>query len=334
MAKTSRWNKPYALRVPASMISKSALRHRVVRIAVITCRVYLIVSLAGGILLLESALHPSRLPLVQRETLALLSAPWSLHSVEDVSINAADGAVLKAWFVEPRKANGNAVILLHGVGDNREGAIGYARFLLQAGYAVLLPDSRAHGESGGNRATYGLLESDDIRHWTQWVQSSTSRHSCVDLLGESLGAALAIQAARLPVNCAVVAEAPFASFREIGYERIAQGFHMSSGASHVLAWPMVNFAFLYARVRYGYHLDDASPEKQLAASHVPTLLIAGTADDNIPPRHSEQILRSAAAGSELWHVANAGHTGAMSTAPEEFQRRVLAWFESHANHFE
>jgi hypothetical protein len=38
--------------------------------------------------------------------------------------------------------------------------------VLQQGYRVLLPDSRAHGESGGTLATYGLVERDDIHRWT------------------------------------------------------------------------------------------------------------------------------------------------------------------------
>lgn len=329
MATKSQRNKPYVPGVRASVISKAFVRRKAIRIAIITCRVYLIVSLAGAILLMESALHPAKLPLEQKTTLVSLARQSSKQGVEDVSVIAADGIVLRAWFVAPDHPNGNAVILLHGVGDNREGTISYAPLLLEAGYAVLLPDSRAHGESGGNRATYGLLESADISRWSQWIQSRLRSQSCVDLLGESMGAALAIQAARLPMNCSVVAEAPFASFREIGYERIAQSFRMKIAVSHVVAWPMVNIAFLYARLRYGYNLNDASPEKQLSASQVPTLLITGTADDNIPPRHSEQILRASKSGSELWHVHGAGHTGAMSTAPAEFQQRVLTWFSSH-----
>lgn len=42
------------------------------------------------------------------------------------------------------------------------GMIGYAELLLTRGSAVLMPDSRAHGQSGGALATYGLLEKDDI----------------------------------------------------------------------------------------------------------------------------------------------------------------------------
>ena len=63
--------------------------------------------------------------------------------------------------MRPREANRNAVILLHGVSDNRMGVYGYGRWLVENQYSVLIPDARHHGNSTG-LATYGLMESDDI----------------------------------------------------------------------------------------------------------------------------------------------------------------------------
>src|SRR5206468_134282 len=83
----------------------------------------------------------------------------------DVSITASDGMVLRAWVIQPHHANGNAALLLHGLADNRLGMTGYAQLLLRHGLVVLLPDARAHGESGGDLATYGLLERNDIHQW-------------------------------------------------------------------------------------------------------------------------------------------------------------------------
>ena len=55
------------------------------------------------------------------------------------------------------------VLLFHGVADNRVGDLGVADFLLRAGYGVVMMDSRAHGESEGDLATYGWKERDDVR---------------------------------------------------------------------------------------------------------------------------------------------------------------------------
>jgi alpha-beta hydrolase superfamily lysophospholipase len=318
-----------------SMSKRISFLRAFVLLVVVALGLYLLLSLVGGIVLMEGAMRMPRRPLTQRNVLEALVAPLAADGVEDVSMTAADGAILRAWYVRPRQANGSTVLLLHGVADNRQGMSGYAPMFLRAGYAVLLPDSREHGESGGAHATYGLIETDDVRRWWMWargrvVSADSSAKGCTYLLGESMGAAIALEAATAPDVCAVVAEAPFASFREIGYERIAQGLGTSIGVSHATAWPLIDVAFLYARLRYGLHFDEASPEQRLAASHVPALLISGLADDNIPTRHSERIMRLAMGNCELWLVPGAGHTTAASVDPAEFQRRVLGWFASHS----
>jgi hypothetical protein len=39
----------------------------------------------------------------------------------------ADGVVLQGWYIVPEHQNGQAVILLHGIGDNRGGVAGYGQ---------------------------------------------------------------------------------------------------------------------------------------------------------------------------------------------------------------
>jgi alpha-beta hydrolase superfamily lysophospholipase len=213
----------------------------------------------------------------------------------------------------------------------------YAAMFLRSGYAVLLPDSRAQGESGGQIGTYGLLESGDVQGWSGWIANRANRAAndarapCTYLFGESMGAAIALESTTAqPEVCAVVAEASFSSFREIGYERIAQGLGSNVGFSHIVALPAVNFAFWYARLRYGLDFDQASPEWKLTASHVPALLIAGLEDRNIPARHSERIARVAGGQTQLWLVAGAGHTSAASVDSAAFERQVIGWFAAHS----
>ena len=107
----------------------------------------------------------------------------------EASIAANDGVTLRGWSIRPRRGNGDAVILLHGHTDNRAGMLGNADLLLRHGYAVLLPDARGHGASGGDLATYGVKEADDIRRWFDWIEQAEAPR-CIDGLGESMGAAL------------------------------------------------------------------------------------------------------------------------------------------------
>jgi dipeptidyl aminopeptidase/acylaminoacyl peptidase len=288
---------------------------------------------AAGVVAGEWALHPGRRALGPRdETAARAIAERNGAPLEEISVSAEDGAVLRAWKIRPANGNGNAVILLHGQSDNRAGMLGYAEMLLRHGYAVLLPDARAHGASGGALATYGVKEASDVRRWFDWVERNDGPR-CVYGLGESMGAAQLLQSLRTtPGFCAVVAESSFASFREASYDRLGQELHAGPWAGRTLLRPAFEAGFLYARWRYGVALEQASPEEAVAGSNVPVLLIHGLRDTNLPPRHSERILESSvsrAAGVELWEPAEAGHTGAAGAEPKEFERRVVGWFKGH-----
>ena len=309
---------------------------RLARFLAVAAVVYLAISMVLGVWLMEGALHLRRVPVHGHDTFGLAVATISTTGLENARQTARDGTNLSAWYVHPEHWNGDSVILLHGMGDNRQGMTSYALMFLNAGYAVLLPDARGHGESGGNLATYGLLESGDIRDWSDWLaarKATTNElksNSCLYLFGESMGAAIALQATAVtPHLCAVAAEDSFASFRDIGYERVAQRLGSSVAFSHVVAWPTVNFGFLYARLRDGLDFNRASPEQDLAQSRVPSLLIAGMNDTNVPAWHSQRIARRAGYAAELWLVPGAGHTLAASADPVAFRNRVLDWFGDH-----
>lgn len=111
--------------------------------------------------------------------------------------------------------------------------------------------------------------------------------------------------------------------------RISQVAGLDLVWSRTLARPMLEEALLYTRLRYGVNLADAQPRRALSTTKVPVLLIGDEADRNIPPRHTGLLMRSANSNDAVWLVPGAGHGGASTVAPTEFQTRVLGWFQSH-----
>jgi pimeloyl-ACP methyl ester carboxylesterase len=222
--------------------------------------------------------------------------------------------------------------LPHGIGDNRGGVAGYGQEFLAHGYRVLLPDSRAHGESGGELATYGLRESDDIHRWVSWLYDRGA--TCVNGLGESMGAALVLESlAAEPRFCSVVADSGFSTFRSVAYDR--EGYFLGLGRFGLERWFGRTLGFLpaevglrYAKWRYGVDLFRASPVDALRNSSTPALLIHGDADINILPDHS-RVLAAANSRAEFWLVPGAEHCGAAGKVPQEFWPRVLKFFQQH-----
>ena len=274
--------------------------------------------MAGGNLLAEVALRPDR----------RLPSPYT-PPMPTVEVQARDGARLKAWFISPPAATGACVIVLHGIADSRESSLGFARLFTEHGYSVLLPDSRGHGESEGKVVTYGILEADDVHRWVNLLFAS---QGCTKVfgLGESLGAGILLES--LPVEPrfrAVVAESPFASLDRIARDRVAALLPLPSPIALPISRSLVESAILYSRHKYGIDPDAASPEDAVLRTQTPILLIHGLEDRKTPPEHSK-ILASRNPKIELWLVPGAGHTAAWAAAPDEFPRRVLAWFASHS----
>ena len=282
--------------------------------------------LVAGIYIAEGTLHPARRPITtEGETTMREIANHVDSDLDNVFITTSDAATLRAWSIHPHRNNGDAVILLHGLGDNRIGMTGYAQLLLANGFNVLLPDSRAHGTSGGPLATYGLLERNDVHQWFDFLSVQDHPH-CIFGFAESMGAAELLQSlAAEPRFCAVAAESSFSTFREIAYDRMGQPFHVGPWFGRTLFRPVVEFAFLYVRWKYRIELQQISPKDSVAATSVPVFLIHGQIDSNIPVRHSIQI-HARNPSTVLWEVPNADHCGAISAAPKEFEQRLLKWF--------
>ena len=87
---------------------------------------------------------------------AIESPPAEL-SAEAIEFPSTSGATIRGWFVAGQPGRG-VVVLMHGLRGNRVPMVRRALALKSDGYAVLLFDFQAHGESGGARITFGYRE--------------------------------------------------------------------------------------------------------------------------------------------------------------------------------
>jgi uncharacterized protein len=299
----------------------------VLRFALLAARLVAIawvVSAILGWIIGPGLLHPANLnPMRMRQTEEMLRRTGAAK--QDFVVRAPDGTELRGWKIKPPHPNGDWILLFHGISDNRTGTLGPAEFLLRHGYSVVMMDSRAQGQSGGAMVTYGWKEKYDTVAITNALYS-TERVRHLGALGVSLGAAIALQSAAVePRIEAVVAEAPFANLREVSYDYA--GLHISPLLGETIFRPATIAALYRLRKVGGFSPDDASPEKAVAARAVPILLICGTRDRTIPCRHARMIYRAARGPKELWVVKGAAHAAAFGTAPAEYEKKVIRFFE-------
>jgi uncharacterized protein len=209
------------------------------------------------------------------------------------------------------------LVYLHGISDNRDSAVGAIRRFTAKGYDVIAYDSRAHGRSDGDRCTYGFYEKQDLRSVIEQAGATD-----VVLIGQSLGAAVALQAAAIePRVRAVVAASTFSDLRTIATERAA-----------VLFFP--TFAIQSALDRTGHDgrfaVDDASPERAAKDIRAPVFLIHGANDSDTSPEHSRRVFEALRARKRLAIVPDAGHNDVMR---DEVWQQVEAWLDSELEAF-
>ncbi len=243
---------------------------------------------------------------------------------EPVTVAARDGVSLKAWYYVPDSPNGKAIILLHGVGSNRQDMLPLGYMFLHRGYVVLMPDLRGHGESGG-LATYGVLEDGDTSVWLDWLDKAGYSGLSYGF-GASLGAAVLLDSLRHESRFrAIVAESSYFDFPSIADERIAR---MLPGGLKWIAFPFVESGMVWARWHDGIDLRQASAATGLKSTRIPVLLIHGLMDNKTSPDNSRR-LAALNPGARLWLVSGSRHADAWKTAPPEFEARVTGWFSTH-----
>ncbi len=234
----------------------------------------------------------------------------------DVEVRTADGLRLDGWlFLPSNEAPRGLAVYLHGKDGQRSYALaGALETFLPRGFAVLAYDQRGHGTSQGRFTTYGAREVDDLK---RAIDASGVSGPTV-LVGESLGGAVALQAAAAgdPRIVTVVAAASFADLERIARE-LAGPLAKNEG--------FVEEVFAEAQSLAGFQIREISPRDAAARITIPVLLIHGLEDAFTAPDHSRQIFQSLRGPKRLVMVEGVGHPDVLQ--PASIWREIGAWVD-------
>jgi len=254
--------------------------------------------------------------MVSAPTLQNIGAPPADLAIEPVSISTDPGPAVKGWFIAGIEGRG-VVILLHGIRSDRRSLVGRARFLSNAGYAVLLIDLQAHGESPGERITFGYLEAGSVSAAVGYVRNRLPAER-VGIIGLSLGGAASVLTdAPLEVN-AFVLEAVYSSLREAVENRIAVRLgEMGRHLAPLLLWQV--------RWRLGIDPDRLSPVNNIHRLGAPVMIIAGASDTRTTLENSRKLFAQARQPKIIWVLEQAGHQDFHRFAPAQYEPRILGF---------
>lgn len=193
-----------------------------------------------------------------------------------------------------------------------------ARFLHRAGYAALLYDSRAQGESGGDAVTFGYEESRDAQAAVAQLRKLAPGEP-VGVIGMSLGGAAAVLAKPpLTVN-AMVLESVYPTIDQA----ISDRFKLRFGSPGALITPLL-IALL--RPRLGFSARELRPIDAVANLSMPKMFIFGGADRQTTPEESRELFSRAAEPKKSWEIPGAGHEDLQAFVGADYERNILEFF--------
>ena len=247
---------------------------------------------------------------------------------QDIIMPSRFGYSLIGTFIPNPQATDKTLIFLHGFSESRLAGLSYLNIYLNAGYNLLLVDSRAHGESGGESVTWGVYEKYDVDQWVDWLRHRYPAGT-IGIHGISMGAATALLHAGLNESnkrvAFYVADSSYADFESLLAAQMNQRLHLPGNIPPQLLLPYAN-AVAYLRSRFTF--GDASPIRVVQQVTTPVLYIHGEADRLVPASMSQQLFSATKGQRQIQLFPRADHVSSIFTDRSRYRTVVQGFARS------
>ncbi len=217
-----------------------------------------------------------------------------------------------------------AVICFHGyTSKGMSDYIGLSDYYLKRGYAMLLPDARAHGESEGEYIGFGCLDRKDALVWIHWLIQEVGEDVEIVLHGTSMGGATVLMTSGLELPAQVkgiVSDCGFTSPKEVFT-------HVLNSMYHLPAFPVIQGADLINKKLAGYGMDECNAKREVAHAKIPILFIHGSNDTFVPTHMCNEIYDCCASPKKKLIVEGAAHAESYYKDTEKYEQALNEFFD-------
>jgi dipeptidyl aminopeptidase/acylaminoacyl peptidase len=200
-----------------------------------------------------------------------------------------------------------------------------AGMLSHSGFNVLMYDLRNHGESDRDNGRTGIGNreyQDVLGAWNWLIKNKGYSHERIGLYGVSLGGATTLDAfGEEPQIAAAFVDSPFGNLPEIIDAELTRNHYPK-----ILTTP----AIWMARIVAGDYLLAHSPTEAFYNNRGrPIYIVHGTGDERISvdqTRELAALAKQTGANLTVWIPEGVGHVGSVFVHPNEYQQRLLDFF--------
>lgn len=300
-------------------------------------RVRRLICIAIGVVVLAVAVFAAIPPLIIGGMVnqhVAFSRTWTASefglSSEKLTLTTADGIDVVAYevYVEDPKA---VAIFLSGIHNPSVTAFfGHANMLQDHGYASMLLEMRAHGESEGSVISLGFKEHLDTRAVVDYILGQSRYEDApIVVYGLSMGGATAINSIGQILEIdGLISMSAYSSWADV--------FVDNMGLPEPLASVQRPFVRLYTTLKYGIGNRSIIPKRQIQnLGDRPALIIHSRGDAQVPYPNFERIIANAPPHVETWvregdaHFIVAGDHFPTPQEDVEYASRIIGFLDRH-----
>lgn len=268
-------------------------------------------------------------PLLQERKAFMLAQDHreiSQMSFDNLKLHATFFPALEKYVDKTEMVAGKkkAVICFHGyTSKGMSDYIGLSDYYLKRGYAMLLPDARAHGESEGEYIGFGCLDRKDALVWIHWLIQEVGEDVEIVLHGTSMGGATVLMTSGLELPAQVkgiVSDCGFTSPKEVFT-------HVLNSMYHLPAFPVIQGADIMNKKLAGYGMDECNAKREVAHAKVPILFIHGSNDTFVPTHMCNEIYDCCASPKKKLIVEGAAHAESYYKDTEKYEQALNEFFD-------
>ena len=238
---------------------------------------------------------------------------------EEVEFTTQDGLKLEGWFVAP--PNGAMIVITHGYGGNRLSTTPIARFLVKAGFGILVYDLRAHGRNPGDLSTWGWLEINDLLGAVNYLLTrSEVDKQRIGLLGYSLGGQISLRAAaQMKQIRAVAVDGP--TVAALDDHKLSNRLTLRK----ILFYPWVWLQYQLRSFIIGAPVPNGICEE--IGKIAPRSLMLISSGRGVEQRIIHHFYELAGEPKTLYEIPEARHNEGVLARPDEYEKRLVEFFK-------
>lgn len=213
-------------------------------------------------------------------------------------LTTTDGLNIEVY--EVNEENPKAVIIfLSGIHNPSVTAFyGHSKMLKEHGYASILLEMRAHGESEGDLISLGYKEHLDVQAVVDYIGTEEKYvNTSIVVYGLSMGGATAINSiGQIPEISGVISLSAYSSWEDVFFDNMVE-----MGAPKIWARIQKPFVKLYSTFKFGLDNYKMYPKYQIKnLGDRPAFIIHSDKDSQIPLVSFQRILENAPSHVETW----------------------------------